>query len=127
MSAQSDLYFSFTARAQIASNRHNEDRKRPCQLLSFEDKCAISSILAYGGIVGWRDIDGVGHEIGNWQLGMKWKGSGYYRLVWPMGGGMESHPIPLPWLADEEEKSEEEIIADQERRVAQTGEGSCAK
>ena len=97
------------------------------QPLSFEDKCAICAIMTYGGIVGWKDIDGVGHEICNWEEGMTWKGSEYYRLVWPMGGNMSSHPIPLPWLANETDKTVEEIIADQERRVAQTGEGSCAQ
>lgn len=126
MSAQYDLYFSLKASAQISSNLHNEERNQPCQQLTFEDKVAICDIMTHGGAVGWLDDDGVAQYVCEWEEGMTWKGGEYYRLVWPNGGNMW-HPLPLPWLANEAIKSEEEIRFEQERRVAQTGEGSCAQ
>lgn len=81
------------------------------QPLTFEHLCAICAIITYGGIVGWMDEDGVGHEIGPWEEGMEWSHTGYYRLVWPMGGNMSSHPVPLPWIAEESKKTAEEIAA----------------
>lgn len=112
MSKQSDLYFALKAKAQVASDKHNEERGVVSHPLSFEDKCAICAIMTYGGIVGWIDSDGVANEIGNWEEGTEWKGSEYYRLVWPMGGNMSSHPIPLPWMANERVKTAEEIAAE---------------
>lgn len=111
MSQQSDLYFALKARAQQSSDKHNEERNQAAQPLSFEDRCAICAIITYGGLVGWMDEDGVGHEIGPWEEGMEWSRTGYYRLVWPMGGNMMSHPVPLPWIAEESKKTAEEIAA----------------